>query len=90
MPRPSAIVLTVDVGGIAADAVAVDVLARLQLTARRLGGEIRLRRVSTELQELLTFMGLAGVLRLEAGGQAEEREQRLRAEEEGELDDPVA
>lgn len=85
--RPSTIVF--DVGALAPDAVAVDALARLQLTARRLGLEIRLRHASSELQELLAFVGLRDVLRVEAGGQAEEREQRVGVEEERELDDPT-
>ena len=86
-PRPSTIVC--DVGALAPDAGAVDTLARLQLTARRLGLEIRLRHASSELQELLAFVGLRDVLRVEAGGQAEEREQRVGVEEERELDDPT-
>ncbi len=85
--RPSTIVF--DVGALAPDAVAVDVLARLQLAARRLGLEIRLRHASRELQQLLAFVGLRDVLRVEAGGQAEEREQRVGVEEERELDDPA-
>jgi hypothetical protein len=85
--RPSTIVC--DVGALAPDAVAVDTLARLQLTARRLGLEIRLRHASKELQELLAFVGLDDALRVEAGGQAEKREQRLGVEEERELDDPA-
>ncbi len=84
-PRPSTIVC--DVGALAPDAGVVDALARLQLTARRLGVEIRLRHASSELQELLAFVGLRDVLRLETGGQAEEREQRVGVEEERELDD---
>ena len=80
-----------DVGGLAPpDVVAVDALARLQLTARRFGCRLRLRTVSAELEDLLAFMGLAeAVLRLEVGRQAEEREQRLGVEEERELDDLV-
>ena len=85
-PRPSRIVC--DVGALAPDAVTVDALARLQLSARRLGLEIRLRHASTELQELLAFFGLRDVLRVEAGGKAEQREQRGRVEEERELCDP--
>jgi hypothetical protein len=84
-PGPNTIVC--DVGAVPSDAVAVDALARLQLIARRLGLEIRLRHASGELQELLAFAGLRGVLRVEAGGQAEQREQRLGAEEKRELDD---
>ena len=86
-PRPSTIVC--DVGALAPDALTVDVLARLQLTARRRGCEIRLRHASGELCELLDFVGLRDVLRVEAGGQAEEREQRLGVEEERELGDPT-
>ncbi len=40
------------------DCVAVDALARLQLTVRRLGCRLRLRGVSPELQALLCFVGL--------------------------------
>jgi STAS domain len=86
-PRPTTIVC--DVGGLAPDAVTVDALARLQLTAGRLGVEIRLRHASSELQELLAFVGLRDVLRVDAGRQAEEREQRVGIEEESELDDPT-
>src|SRR3989442_13919964 len=91
-PRPSTIVC--DVGALAPDAVAVDTLARLQLTARRLGLEIRLRHASSELQELLAFVGLrdvlrVDVLRVEAGGQAKQPEQRVGGEGEGELNGPT-
>ena len=71
-PRPSTIVC--DVGALAPDAAAVDALARLQLTAQRLGYEICLRDASVDLRDLLDFIGLRDVLRVEAGGQAEERE----------------
>jgi anti-anti-sigma regulatory factor len=46
------------------DADTVDALARLQLTARRLGRQIRLRHASRELKELLVLMGLCDVLPL--------------------------
>ena len=72
------------------DALTIDALARLQLSSRRVGLEIRLRHASNELQELLAFVGLDEVLRLEAGGQAEQREQRVGVEEERELDEPSA
>jgi hypothetical protein len=86
-PRPSTIVC--DVGALAPDAAAVDTLARLQLTLRRLGMEMQLRHASSELQDLLAFVGLRNVLRVEADGQAEQREQRLGVEEEREVDDPA-
>ena len=46
------------------DAGTVDALARLQLTARRLDRQIRLRHAPRELQELLAVMGLRDVLPL--------------------------
>jgi ABC-type transporter Mla MlaB component len=51
-----------DVAGVEPDAVTVDALARLQLAARRRGCRVRLRRASSELLELVAFMGLANVL----------------------------
>lgn len=67
----------------------IDSLARLQLAARRIGCEIRLRSASSELLELLAFVGLRDVLRVEAGGKAEQWEQGVGVEEERELDDPT-
>jgi len=49
---------------VGSDAGTVDALARLQLTARRLGRQIRLRKASSELQELLALMGLRDALPL--------------------------
>ena len=51
-----------DVGGVEPDAVTVDALARLQLAAGRHGCKVRLRHASSELRELVAFMGLADVL----------------------------
>jgi len=51
-----------DVRGVAADAVTVDALARLQLAARRHGCLVRLRNASPELRELVEFLGLRDVL----------------------------
>ena len=51
-----------DVSGVEPDAVAVDALARLQLAARRRGCRVRLRGGSSELRELVAFMGLSDVL----------------------------
>jgi hypothetical protein len=67
----------------------VDALARVQLVARRLGYDLRLERAPHELVELIELVGLADVLRVEPERQAEEREDRLGVEEEGELDDPA-
>ncbi len=79
-----------DLRGVAADCVTVDALARLHLAARRAGVDLDVRHASKELKELLVFTGLNRVLRVEPGGKAEEREELLRAEEEGELGDPPA
>ena len=51
-----------DVSGVDVDAVTVDALARLQLAARRQGCQVRLRNASSELLELVSFMGLRDVL----------------------------
>src|SRR5918994_1248891 len=44
------------------DAITIDALARLQLTARRLGYRVELRRACEELEDLLTLTGLLRVL----------------------------
>jgi hypothetical protein len=79
-----------DVSALAADAGAIDGLARLQLLAKRQGLEIRFREVPDELRELLGLCGLGEVLTLEVVGQAEQREERLGVEEERHLDDRPA
>lgn len=78
----SARTVGVDAVGLDADAVTLDLLARLQLTARRCGFELRLRGSSPELRELIAFAGLSATLpeegrvglRLEPGRQPEQRE----------------
>lgn len=44
------------------DVVVVDALARLQLTARRLGSTIRLRDACAELRDLIALTGLSDVM----------------------------
>ena len=44
------------------DAVAVDTVARLQLTAKRVGCELRLRHACAELEELIALAGLSEVM----------------------------
>jgi anti-anti-sigma regulatory factor len=88
MSREPRRTIVCDASALAPDATTVDVLARLQLTARRLGCQFRLRNVTDELRDLLSFVGLGEVLRVETGRQPEERKQRRRVEEERELDDP--
>ncbi len=87
-------VIECDVGAlIHPDAATVDALARMQLTARRLGRLVRLRRASGELQELLALVGLLEVvppvagLPLELRRQPEEGEQACGFQEEGDPDD---
>jgi ABC-type transporter Mla MlaB component len=55
-------VVICEVDGVAADAVAVDALCRLQLAARRRRCEIRLRNAGEELLALVALMGLTDVL----------------------------
>jgi ABC-type transporter Mla MlaB component len=50
--------LEVEVEGIAADAVAVDALARLELAARRHGCRVTLRGAGRELRDLIELVGL--------------------------------
>jgi ABC-type transporter Mla MlaB component len=71
------------------DALTLDLIARLQLTAKRLGARVCVRNASERLCELLTFTGIAEVcgLRVELERQPEQGEERLRVEEERELDD---
>jgi anti-anti-sigma regulatory factor len=85
-----------DVGALAdPDAVTVDALARLQLTARRLGHRVRLRGACGELQGLLLLMGLSDVLPirpelpLEPRRETEEREQARGVEEEADPGNPT-
>ena len=55
-------VLVCDLTGVHATAATVDALARLALALRRQGGRLQLRHASSELVELIGFMGLADVL----------------------------
>jgi ABC-type transporter Mla MlaB component len=53
-----------EVSGVAADAVSVDALARLQLAARRHRCRVELRNASSQLRDLIAFMGLEDVFAL--------------------------
>lgn len=55
--------LPVDVRGVEPDAGTLEALCRLQLAARRRGSRVRLLGASSELRELIAFMGLTEVLR---------------------------
>jgi anti-anti-sigma regulatory factor len=72
------------------DAETIDLLARLQLAARRHGRTLRFLHASPALQDLIAFVGLEAVLRVEPRRQAEEGEDPVGVEEERQLDDPVA
>ncbi len=82
-----------DVGGLTSpDMGSIDLLARLQLAARRRGGRVRLRHASRELQALLALAGLEAIFpsasALQGGGEAEQGKQAARLEEQGEPADP--
>ena len=85
-PDPAGIV--VDAAVLAADGAALDLLARRQLAARRMGRHVLLREPSPALRRLIAFAGLEQVLRVEPRRQAEQREEPLGVEEEGQLLDP--
>ena len=78
------------------DAVTVDALARLQLTACRYGRQFRLRHACGEMRDLLALMGLGNIVRLETAlrlkprRQAEERKQGRGVEEERDPTDPAS
>ncbi|MFE2097699.1 STAS domain-containing protein [Streptomyces sp. NPDC059468] len=75
-----------DVGGLGPPGLAaVDLLARLELAARRAGGRIRLRGPDPALRALLDLVGL----RLQVEGESEEREPALGVEEEVEPGQPA-
>ncbi|MFE1751327.1 STAS domain-containing protein [Streptomyces anandii] len=79
-------VVVCDVGGLGpAGLGAVDLLARLQLAARRAGGRIRLRGPDPGLRVLLDLVGLA----FEMEGEPEQREPPLGVEEAVEPGDPA-
>jgi anti-anti-sigma regulatory factor len=65
----------------------VEALARLQLTARRLGSRIRLHGTHTELADLLAWTGVDELL-LQPHLQAEQRKQPLGVQEGVEAGDP--
>jgi ABC-type transporter Mla MlaB component len=89
--------LVCDVGELVdPDAVAIDALARLQLTARRCERHVELHGAGGALKDLLALTGLSEVvplcagLRLETRGQAEEREQPRGVEKETDPGNPSA
>jgi len=87
VPRPIVCDLSALSG---ADAETIDLLARLQLAARRHGRTLRFLHASPALRDLIAFVGLEAVLRVEPRRQAEERKDPVGVEEERQLDDPAA
>jgi hypothetical protein len=68
-------------------AATIDQIARLKLAARRRGSELELQDASPHLLELIGFVGLSGVLRVESRRQAEQRKKPRRIEEERDVGD---
>jgi ABC-type transporter Mla MlaB component len=92
LDRDEADLIICDLGAVPrADLGTVEVLARLQLTARRGGSTVQVRRAPAGLAELLRLVGLDSCLTLgvEPGGQAEEREEPGGVQEERDLADPT-
>jgi hypothetical protein len=87
--EPSTVVLDCSALG-EPDAGQLDSLARLHLDLQRRHCLLRLTNAGDGLRQLIDFAGLAGVLGVEMGGEAEEREDPSRVEEEGELGDSTA
>jgi anti-anti-sigma regulatory factor len=88
--RPDLVIC--DLGSLTdADLATIDALARLQLTSRRLGYQMIVRNAPAPLRNLLVLVGLGRIVRLgvELGRQAEEREEALRVQEEGDSADPT-
>ncbi|MFB9239306.1 hypothetical protein ACFFWC_27865 [Plantactinospora siamensis] len=80
-------------GTVAPSMVVVEAIARLRLTARRFGADIRVRDPDDRLGQLLALTGLDGVIAVESAGvpqrKAEQREQPLHVEEVADRTDPA-
>jgi anti-anti-sigma regulatory factor len=89
-------VIVCDISGDAEPSLAfIGTLARLRLTVRRLGYDLRVRGADARLRELLVLTGLGDVIPVEDGSapeahrQAEQREQPIDVEEIGDGADPA-
>lgn len=96
LERSEADLMICDVGALDdPDAATVDLVARLQLTARRLGRRVRLLDACGELQDLIELTGLSefvsfsGELPLEPRGEVEQREPPSGVQKERDPDDPI-
>jgi hypothetical protein len=79
------VTVTCDVEHVPCDAGAVDAMARLRVRAGRLGIDVRYHDPGDELRALVELIGLTEVLLgsgLDAGSEAEEREEPSGVEEE--------
>ncbi|MFF7235911.1 STAS domain-containing protein [Streptomyces collinus] len=84
--RTGARVVVCDIGGLGPPGLGtVDLLARLELAARRAGGRIRLRDPDPALLALLDLVGL----RFQVEGETEQGEPALGVQEEVEPCDPA-
>jgi hypothetical protein len=85
-PRwPGRVTVTCEVEHVPCDAGAVDAMARIRVRAGRLGIDVRYHDPCDELRALVELVGLTEVLLgsgLEAGSEAEEREEPSGVEEE--------
>lgn len=95
--RTGADPLVCDVRGLEApDDGTIEALARVQLTGRRLGRDVRFRGAGAALREALVLLGLRDVLDVgslsgvRTRRQAEQREQALGIQEEADPGDPAA
>jgi hypothetical protein len=77
--------VSLEVGGMAADAASIEILARSALNARRCGYGFRLCHASGALADLIELAGLSETLGVQPRRQAEQWEQPVRAQEEGQL-----
>lgn len=85
-------VVEFDLGALSrADLGTIEVLARLQLTARRVGRRIRVCHPPAGLGDLLALLGLdsCAAIRVEVVGQTEEREEPGGVQEEGDPADAI-
>lgn len=89
-------IITCDVATIGQpDLATLDRLCRLSASVRGLGAELRLCRSSAELWALIALSGLTdalpdpGGVPVEPRGEAKERKEARRVEEEGDTADPV-
>jgi len=71
-------------------AATIDQIARLKLAARRCNCELEVKDPGPDLLELIGFVGLSGVLLVQARRQTKQREQSGGVEEKGELGDQSA